>query len=240
MASALLCLMSDDDDSTPGCPSRIASSDQAVLGDHDGSGNPDGRDVDDDNEERRLRVEISVLETRRLNGHLANKYSDPQPSRTRETRPKEDNMGKNTAVVKVENQTGEPITEIQYSHRYDEDVYNVGNLPVLGKGENGSIGIAIYWTGFLRTGKDYWWIQFNRGGALYTCKANFYCFLTSDDATDGGPVKLILKSHEMTVTPPKSDKATVSLYKSDALSSALTEGYAKADTAAAAQAEVNK
>jgi hypothetical protein len=37
-------------------------------------------------------------------------------------------MGKHNASVYVKNNTGEPITNIQYMHRYDSDVYNRGQM----------------------------------------------------------------------------------------------------------------
>jgi hypothetical protein len=140
-------------------------------------------------------------------------------------------MGKNTITVKVKNNTGETITAIQYRHRYDEDVYNDGDLSVLDKGATSPIGSATYWTDFLRTGKDYWWIQFNKGGTLYTCKANFYCYLTSGDADNGGSVILELSSDKMKVIPPVSSSCSVRLYTSDELQKLITEEHVKSGVA---------
>lgn len=143
----------------------------------------------------------------------------------------------NTIIVKVENETGETITNIKYRHRYDEDVYNDGNLTALSNGALQEIGTATYWTGFLRTGVDYWWIQFEKGGEIYTCKANFYCYLTSEDAESKGAVKLRLKEDSMEVVPPKSSSCSVKLYKSAELLSLITQDHAQSGVAEGPQPE---
>lgn len=135
-------------------------------------------------------------------------------------------MGKNTTMVKIENLTGEIISSIKYLHRYDEDVYNQGNLDLLGIGNTSQIGVATYWTGFLRTGYDYWWIQFTRDGEIYTCKANFYCYLTSDDAESKADVILQIRKDEMEVCPPKSSHCKVRIYKSYELQNMITQNHA--------------
>ena len=40
-------------------------------------------------------------------------------------------MWKNVIAVSVKNETGSVISDIQYRHRYDEDLYNSGHLGVL-------------------------------------------------------------------------------------------------------------
>jgi hypothetical protein len=143
-------------------------------------------------------------------------------------------MAKHEVPVSVTNNTGSVITEVQYMHRYDSDVYNTGNLPVLADNATQVIGIATFWTGFLRTGYDYWWIQFVRDGKKYTCKANFYCYLTSDDKS----ATLKLTKDTMTVVPSSSSSCEVRIYQSDQLEALLTQEYDAEDKkreAAAAQ-----
>ncbi|EGR0108318.1 hypothetical protein M2G69_07090 [Vibrio vulnificus] len=136
-------------------------------------------------------------------------------------------MGKNIATVKVLNKTGFHIEDIHFSHRYDEDSYDHGKLDNLENRAEATIGKAVYWTGFLRTGYDYWWIEFKRCGKIYTCKANFYCYLTASDAKDGGPVVLELHEDKMIVVPPKSSSCSVSLYESAQLLQMITESHEK-------------
>lgn len=146
-------------------------------------------------------------------------------------------MGKNNASVYIKNNTGQPITNIQYMHRYDSDVYNPGHLEALDSNASGFVGIATYWTGFLRTGYDYWWIEFQRDGKAYTCKANFYCYLTSDDADSGKPVTLILNTDSMEVAPPVSSHCSVRLYEPSQLHALITEEHETSGIAANNQPE---
>lgn len=136
-------------------------------------------------------------------------------------------MTQHTVAVYVENDTGEIISDLHYLHRYDSDIYEPGTLPILEAGKLNIIGKATYWTGFGRTGYDYWWIQFLRGGVRYACKANFYCYLTSDDA-DGRVVLKILKD-QMQVIPLKSSSCTVSLYPESALLSLIAEERSRSE-----------
>ena len=147
-------------------------------------------------------------------------------------------MGKNIIAVSVKNETGSVISDIQYRHRYDEDVYNSGHLDVLSENKKKSIGEATFWTGFLRTGLDYWWIQFKLKGKLYTCKANFYCYLTSDDAEHlSKGVELVLTSSKMKVIPPVSSSCKVRLYESDELMQLITDEHTKSGIAEEKQPE---
>ncbi|EPF1537760.1 hypothetical protein ACSQRU_002328 [Vibrio vulnificus] len=136
-------------------------------------------------------------------------------------------MGKNTAIVKVLNTTGSKIEDIHFSHRYDEDSYDHGSLDKLEYPEEATIGKAVYWTGFGRTGTDYWWIEFKRDGQIYTCKANFSCKLTASDAESVEPVILELKKDEMIVCPPESGNCSVRLYESAQLLQMITESHEK-------------
>lgn len=139
-------------------------------------------------------------------------------------------MGKNTILVKVKNLTGKVISDITFLHRYDSDVYNNGHLDTLGVNDIDNIGQADFWTGLFRHGVDYWWIKFKIDGVYKTCKANFYCYLTSEDADyikkhPNGYVLLKLEENKMTVIPPKSSSASVSLYKESLLFEKLTNRF---------------
>ncbi len=85
-----------------------------------------------------------------------------------------------TATVK--NDFGIPIYNVRLQHRYDNDHYDRETWPVLNNGEQGKSFKIGYWTGFGRTGKDYWHITFEADGQLWYCKDNFYCFLRSSDS----------------------------------------------------------
>ncbi|MGR6106264.1 MAG: hypothetical protein ACU4EQ_12865 [Candidatus Nitrosoglobus sp.] len=78
---------------------------------------------------------------------------------------------------------------------------------------------------------DYWWIEFQRDGETYTCKANFCCYLTSDDADSGKAVTLILSKDSMEVLPPVSSKCMVKLYKPSQLLALITEEHEKSGIA---------
>lgn len=146
-------------------------------------------------------------------------------------------MGKNTTSVYIENNTGQPITNIKYSHRYDSDVFNSGEAGAIESNQSYLIGVATYWTGFGRTGYDYWWVEFNRDDKTYTCKANFYCYLTSDDADSGKPVTLILNTDSMEVVPPVSSNCTVRLYEPSQLYALITEEHEASGLAESNQPE---
>ena len=111
--------------------------------------------------------------------------------------------------VVVVNNTGVDITKVTLKHRYDNDHYDAKSWPEIKSGATAS-GLNVgFWTGPLRTGYDYWQIFFSWSGADYTCKDNFYCFLTKDDV--GGLVRIELTLSNMKVVPPKSSNCTVSL-----------------------------
>lgn len=124
-------------------------------------------------------------------------------------------MTQHKVPVYVQNNTGEVLSNVHYLHRYDSDIYERGSLDILDHDQSNIIGSATYWTGFGRSGYDYWWIEFTRAGTKYTCKANFYCYLTSDDAA--GKVTLILSTDTMQVVPYSSSSCKVSLYEESAL-----------------------
>jgi hypothetical protein len=120
-------------------------------------------------------------------------------------------MGPNShAQVQVKNCFGKPITNIKLSHRYDHDHYDSPlKVDILAHGKSSDFAQVGFWTGFLRTGKDYWHVVFDCNGREYSCKDNFYCFLTKDDKN--GKVICELHKDKMVVRPPKSSNATVSL-----------------------------
>ena len=111
--------------------------------------------------------------------------------------------------VEVINNTGADITAVTLKHRYDTDHYDEKTWPQIQSGATAG-GLRVgFWTGPFRTGKDYWQILFSYSGANYTCKDNFYCFLTKDDV--GGLVRIELTFSEMKVVPPRSSNCTVAL-----------------------------
>ncbi|MGD1852608.1 MAG: hypothetical protein ACFB2W_00015 [Leptolyngbyaceae cyanobacterium] len=118
--------------------------------------------------------------------------------------------------IQVKNEWGGTITNVQVHHRYDDDHYDKHTWPSLTNNETGSGMQAGYWTGFGRTGKDYWQVTFDADGGVYTNKNNFYCYLTSDDSDSGGAVILTIQSVgglNLHVAPPKSGSCNVSLDK---------------------------
>ena len=113
--------------------------------------------------------------------------------------------------VVVKNSWGSEMTNVQVSHRYDSDHYDHHTWNAIRSGDEVGGMQAGYWTGFGRTGKDYWHITFQSDGHVWTCKDNFYCFLTSADAKSGKAVVLEIKKTEMDVVPPESSGCYVSL-----------------------------
>jgi hypothetical protein len=85
------------------------------------------------------------------------------------------------AKVAVKNDWGGKITNIQLNHRYSNDHFDSHHWKYLDADTISSLYNVGFWTGFGRTGKDYWMIKFEADGKIRTCKDNFYCFLTSDD-----------------------------------------------------------
>ena len=86
-------------------------------------------------------------------------------------------MTKHYSNVNLVNKTNKTISEIKFLHRYDSDVYNYGDKDILEKEKPYLICVAEYWTGFLRVGVDYWWIQFKLENKTYTCKAKFLLYV---------------------------------------------------------------
>ena len=111
--------------------------------------------------------------------------------------------------VEVVNNTGVDITAVTLKHRYDADHYDEKTWPQIQSGATAGGLMVGFWTGFGRTGRDYWQILFSWSDAAYTCKDDFYCFLTKDDV--GGLVRIEVTLSDMKVVPPTSSSCTVSL-----------------------------
>ena len=122
------------------------------------------------------------------------------------------------AKAAVKNDWGSEISNVELHHRYDNDHKDDGSWDSIENGQTGETFDVGYWTGFLRTGYDYWLVKFEADGKSWTCKDNFYCFLTGDDQggtivcrvyKDGGEGKMEVKC-------PQSSSATVGLSSADA------------------------
>jgi hypothetical protein len=117
------------------------------------------------------------------------------------------------AAATVKNDWGSDIANVELHHRYDHDHYDDKAWASLTPGESGEPFAVGYWTGFGRTGYDYWLVRFEADGQRWTCKGNFYCFLTDEDA--GGTVYCRVykdgDAGKMEVVCPVSSSATVSL-----------------------------
>lgn len=113
----------------------------------------------------------------------------------------------------IHNRLGSDITNVELNHRYDNDHYDEKCWDYLASGGESSVMDVGFWTGPGRTGRDYWLIAFEDDGLLWTCKDNFYCFLTSKDV--GGIVTFRLfkegSNRKMEVIPPVSSACVVSL-----------------------------
>lgn len=119
----------------------------------------------------------------------------------------------NWLPVVVRNQWGGTVSSLTANHRYDRDHYDNDTWEKLENGAEATGMQAGFWTGFLRTGKDYWNVVFRADGQNWTCKDDFYCFLTSEDAESGGPVILTISKSNLHVAPPKSSSCDVALHQ---------------------------
>jgi hypothetical protein len=117
------------------------------------------------------------------------------------------------ATATVRNDWGEEITKVQLNHRYDNDHFDAKSWASIDNGASGESFKVGYWTGFGRTGKDYWLINFEAGGKLWNCKDNFYCFLKGDDKNKEVVCRVYQDngSGKMEVQCPGSSNCTVSL-----------------------------
>jgi hypothetical protein len=117
------------------------------------------------------------------------------------------------ASATVVNEWGSQITDVYLDHRYDEDHFDKGHWNFIDNGKQGDPSFAVgYWTGFLRTGKDYWVVRFTDSkGGVWTNKPNFYCFLTADDANK--LVKCRVKDQTLYIEPASSSSCSVALYR---------------------------
>lgn len=117
------------------------------------------------------------------------------------------------AKANVKNDFGEKIFNVTLNHRYDSDHYDNESWDSLDNGETSSDFSVGYWTGFGRTGKDYWFIQFEAGGRIWTCKDNFYCYLTADDKNKAVTCRVYKDGSDgkMEIICPRSSNCTASL-----------------------------
>lgn len=117
------------------------------------------------------------------------------------------------ANVQVQNDWGQEITQVELNHRYDNTHYDEGHWDKIGNGESSSAFEVGFWTGFGRTGRDYWLIAFEANGILWTCKDNFYCFLTADDVNGNVICRLYQDAEggKMEIIPPVSSSCVVRL-----------------------------
>jgi hypothetical protein len=119
-------------------------------------------------------------------------------------------------AVVVNNWDRNGLRGVTFRHRYRNDPDNEqkrtwDNLPY-GVISSPALDV-IYYTGAF-TGFDYWWVEFtDSNGQRWTCKDNFYCYLTSDD--DGTTVTFSLNgsSERMEITM-NSGGCYVTVYKS--------------------------
>jgi hypothetical protein len=119
------------------------------------------------------------------------------------------------AKAVVRNDWGGRIANVQFRHRYDNDHMDHGEWRWLDNGASSEAIDVGYWTGFGRTGYDYWWVQFEAGCFTFTCKDDFYCFLTRDDEGQMVRCRVYIdgKDVKMNVGCPRSSACTVTLSK---------------------------
>ncbi|MFK8009388.1 MAG: hypothetical protein AB8H03_23710 [Saprospiraceae bacterium] len=123
-------------------------------------------------------------------------------------------MGKPNAHAKccVKNDWGAEITNINVTHRYDNDHTDSKHYDRIEQGATSDTFNIGYWTGTFRSGKDYWYIEFTDStGTTWNCKSNFYCYLT--DADKGKTITLVITNHNMEVDCPDSSDCNVSLHQ---------------------------
>lgn len=106
-------------------------------------------------------------------------------------------------AVVVNNWDRKGITQVTLRHRYrnspSEEQQRTWSSLGFGALSDPPLDV-IYYTGAF-TGYDYWWIQFtDSSGQVWTCKDNFYCYLTADD--DGTTLTFTLNgaAEEMIIT----------------------------------------
>jgi len=114
--------------------------------------------------------------------------------------------------VYIKNEWGSPITKVEFLHRYESDRYDTKSFELIDSDQRVFAIEAGYWTGIGRVGKDYWWIKFKDDQKTWTCKANFFCYLTAKDAKSDRPVEIVIKRNKMEVSPPVSGSDYVTLY----------------------------
>lgn len=115
--------------------------------------------------------------------------------------------------VHIENKMGVPLYNINFSHRYDNDHFDRTTIQQLGTNSSTYALTAGYWTGFGRTGHDFWAITFETNGNVWSSRNNFYCYLTSDDNNHDVKIELVKSGNTamMKVIPSNSSSCNVSL-----------------------------
>lgn len=123
------------------------------------------------------------------------------------------------AKATVKNDWGSEIFHVELNHRYHHDHYDVKTWESISNGSNGDHFDVCFSTGFGRAGKDYWLISFEAEGKIWTCKDDFYCFLTKDDKGSTVTCRVYKDDDKgkMEVICPKSRSCKVSLTSSPVL-----------------------
>lgn len=112
----------------------------------------------------------------------------------------------NQANMIVVNNSGAPIADVHLEHSYDHDLYDYGDWPFIGAGKSSDDyekgKKARYWTGNIwkldiRTGSDYWILNFKSEGRDWTqvglAHEALRCF-TLHDANNGKTVSFNVES----------------------------------------------
>lgn len=119
------------------------------------------------------------------------------------------NATERVCPVYVVNDTGGTLDEITFTHRYNGEFNVSKTFTTMLNGDKEFAFDAHYRTGFLTTGRDYWWVSYKAGGRVFACKNNFYCFLTADD--DGQNVILTVSMTNLHVGCPVSSSCDVAI-----------------------------
>lgn len=117
------------------------------------------------------------------------------------------------AQARVLNQWGSTIRNVKLNHRYDNDHFDAQNWAEIAPSAHSSAFSVGFWTGFGRTGSDFWFISFEAEGRHWFCKDSFDCALRRGDR-DGMVTCRIYKDGDrgkMEVICPDSGNCTVRL-----------------------------
>lgn len=135
------------------------------------------------------------------------------------------------AKAVVKNNWGSDIKVVSFQHRYDRDHYDSRQWDIIPNGTKTEPVKVGYWTGFGRTGYDYWFISFVADGKVWFCKENFYCFLTKKDANQTVVLTVYRDGNQgkMKVDCPKSSDCTVALNSNQAKPNSWASAVVKND-----------